>query len=345
MQLIEKEKEPNWNHFGCGNKRPLWENASQKKENLPSEFPERVCRAYQLYEKNVLKGIELAFQNDHRNPHMETLHRAAEFCGLEGSADFVLKGLAPHVEHRIAMLWKKRQIKPSIVVDKQNDLDHQRLVARMKKAWGMLRRPEERIKKQFDRSALPPDVQLTEPAQELQALELQAPPALAVATTATATAPSAPCLARYLRGRVLPRADCAKCEVARGTDASVRECFASEGGKGHVRDPSLKRACPLAAHAISAAGDGVPLVEAYEREYGVKIPNKKQKFVDYMKLTFGVDRLGKPPSYKVTLYTPPCVTTDVSVEGDTVKLDLVANGFKKTSEQGTKDNFMGFQVI
>eukprot|EP00966_Prymnesium_polylepis_P063561 1474443-Prymnesium_polylepis.1 len=61
---------------------------------------------------------------------------------------------------------------------------------------------------------------------------------------------------------------------------------------GRTRNISLKRACPLAAHAISATGDGVPLLEQYERDYGVKLTNKKQKFNDFMQNAYSVERLG-----------------------------------------------------
>eukprot|EP00966_Prymnesium_polylepis_P088381 2045348-Prymnesium_polylepis.1 len=113
----------------------------------------------------------------------------------------------------------------------------------------------------------------------------------------------------YLRSHILPRTDCAKCVVARGPDATVRSLFASEGGKGRSRNVSAKRACPLATHAISASGDGVPLLEKYESDYGVKLTNKKQKVNDFMQNTYGVERLGQAPSYKVTLYTPPHVAS------------------------------------
>eukprot|EP00966_Prymnesium_polylepis_P068864 1599498-Prymnesium_polylepis.1 len=73
--------------------------------------------------------------------------------------------------------------------------------------------------------------------------------------------PAPPSVEDYLRSHIRPRADCAKCVVARGPDATVRSLFASEGGKGRLRNISAKRACPLAAHAISAPLDGVPLLE------------------------------------------------------------------------------------
>ena len=148
----------------------------------------------------------------------------------------------------------------------------------------------------------------------------------------------------YLRTRIIPRTDCAKCVVARGPDASVREEFATDGGKGRVRNVSLKRACPLAAHAISASGDGVPVIEQYERDYGVKLTNKKQKFQEFMRGTFGVDPLGKGPSFKVTLYHPPRVDASLALEGGAVKLNLAPFGYTPTSEQGTKDNYMGFMI-
>ena len=89
---------------------------------------------------------------------------------------------------------------------------------------------------------------------------------------------------------------------------------------GRTRNISLKRACPLAAHAISATGDGVPLLEKYERDYGVKLTNKKQKFNDFIKNSYGVERLGQGPSYKVTLYNPPRIDATLALEDGAVKL-------------------------
>eukprot|EP00966_Prymnesium_polylepis_P300198 6937421-Prymnesium_polylepis.1 len=118
-----------------------------------------------------------------------------------------------------------------------------------------------------------------------------------------------------------------------------------EGGNGRARNPSLKRACPMASHAISASADGVQLVEDYEREYGIKVTNKKQKFQWFMQTTFGVQPLGKAPHYKVTLYNPPHVKAHLSIEDETVKLDLASFGYEATSEQGSKGSYMGFSVV
>eukprot|EP00966_Prymnesium_polylepis_P075245 1745605-Prymnesium_polylepis.1 len=64
-----------------------------------------------------------------------------------------------------------------------------------------------------------------------------------------------------------------------------------------------------------------------------------------MKTTFGVGPLGKAPHYKVTLYNPPHVKAHLSVEDGSVKLDLASFGYTATSEQGNKDNYMGFSVV
>jgi hypothetical protein len=91
---------------------------------------------------------------------------------------------------------------------------------------------------------------------------------------------------------------------------------------------SAKRACPLADHAISASGDGVPLLERYERDYGEKITNKKQRFCLFMQESFQVGRLGQPPSFKVSLYR-----------------ESGASSLEPTSQNGTKDHFMGFETV
>ena len=152
------------------------------------------------------------------------------------------------------------------------------------------------------------------------------------------------CYRDYLRTRIIPRTDCAKCVVARGPDASVREEFATDGGMGRKRDISLKRACPLAAHAISSSVDGVALLEQYEREYAVKLTKKKQKVDDFMNTEFSVKPLGKAPSYKVTLYHPPRVGASLALEGGAIKLSLASFGYEPTSSQGTKDNYTGFMI-
>eukprot|EP00966_Prymnesium_polylepis_P333699 7389131-Prymnesium_polylepis.1 len=156
--------------------------------------------------------------------------------------------------------------------------------------------------------------------------------------------PAPPSVQDYLRGHVRPRTICTKCMVACGPDPSVREDFASEGGMGRARNISLKRACPLAAHAISASGNGVPLLEQYERDYGVKLVSKKLKFKDFMDKEYNVKPLGKDPHYKVSLYKPPRVNANLALEGGLVKLDLASFSYESTSEQGTKDNYMGFEI-
>ena len=109
----------------------------------------------------------------------------------------------------------------------------------------------------------------------------------------------------YIAKRVRPVGGCDKCEVSRGPDATVREHFCTDGGMGRARDVSRKRACQLRAHAISSAIDGVALLEQYEAECGVKLTNKKQKFEAFMRNVYGVERLGKAPHHKVTLYSQP----------------------------------------
>ena len=147
----------------------------------------------------------------------------------------------------------------------------------------------------------------------------------------------------YLRRRVRPRLDCAKCEIARGPDPSVRANFAEEGGRGRARNVSAKRACPLAAHAINAT-DGVELLEQYERDHGVRLTNKKQKFMDFMSSEYNVERLGKRPSFAVSLYRAR-VNAALAVQGGEIKLNLKSSGYEVAEEARSKDNYMGFMII
>ena len=171
------------------------------------------------------------------------------------------------------------------------------------------------------------------------------PPAASAAVVPFVPPPAAPPpLNEYLSRRVFPRIDCAKCVVARGEDASVREGFATDGGKGRSRDVSRKRACPLSSHAINAARDGVPLLEQYEHDFGTKLANKKQKFIDFMSDVYGVGRLGTSPNFAVSLYTPPRVDVGLSLEGGNVKLALTGHGYEVDSNARPKDNFVGFYI-
>ena len=113
---------------------------------------------------------------------------------------------------------------------------------------------------------------------------------------------------------------------------------------------SGKRACPQAAHAISLADDGVRLVEAYEKTFKVPVggPNiKRQKFRHFMQDKYKVGPLGVAPTHKVTLYHPAGVSADLALEGCEVKLKLKFHAWTctPTSKAGTKDNYMGFEIV
>ena len=123
----------------------------------------------------------------------------------------------------------------------------------------------------------------------------------------------------------------------------MRANFADEGGRGRSRIVSAKRACPLAAHAINDA-DGVALLEQYERDYGVKLTKKKQKFEEFMSSEYHVERLGKPPSFAVSLYRAR-VNAALAVQGGGVKLNLNSAGYELVTEARAKDNYMGFMIV
>ena len=105
-----------------------------------------------------------------------------------------------------------------------------------------------------------------------------------------------------------------------------------------------KRACPLIDHAINSA-DGVALLEQYEREHGAKLTKKKQKFEDFMRSEYSVERLGKAPSHAVSLYTAPRVDAELALEGGTVTLSLKSFGYEAANKSKPKDWYAGFMVI
>ena len=314
--------------------------------------------AYMEYRKGVLLELETAFHHSPQQPHYPTLVEVAARCDEHGSPEEVLARLGHRLQQHKLRVEKKAPMEAS----PSEQLDHDRLVKRLTACVLTLTKPTTsprgqlaQFKKLMPPSMLPftPALALMPPGPTPMALSppntamllSPPPPPPPPAAPLALMPPAPPPLNDYLSGRVLRRTDCAKCVVARGPDASVREGFATDGGKGRVRNVSLKRACPLAAHAISASGDGVPVIEQYERDYGVKLTNKKQKFQEFMRGTFGVDPLGKGPSFKVTLYHPPRVDASLALEGGAVKLNLASLGYTPTSEQGTKDNYMGFMIV
>ena len=123
----------------------------------------------------------------------------------------------------------------------------------------------------------------------------------------------------------------------------MRTNFADEGGRGRSRIVSAKRACPLAAHAINDV-DGVALLNKYERDYGVKLKKKKQKFQEFMSSEYYVERLGQPPSFCVSLYRVR-VNAALAFHGGGVKLNLNSSGYEVVTEARAKDNYMGFMIV
>jgi hypothetical protein len=125
----------------------------------------------------------------------------------------------------------------------------------------------------------------------------------------------------------------------------VRTDFATDGGKGRARNVSAKRACPLAAHAINSAVDGVALLEQYECDHGAKLTNKKRKFEDFMSSEYSVERLGKSPSYAVSLYKEPRVDAALAVRAGEIKLSLKSSGYELANKSKPKDWYAGFMII
>ena len=320
-----------------------------------------INKARDVYRSKIGMGLEQAFRNNVRQPHMDTLVNVAGLLGLRGEPNDVLTGLAPHME---AHCTRKKEIwEADSTEDKQVEHTRKLLRSKLIKAWNMLLRPEDRIIKQF-RKAMPPSMLPPPPAGAAEAAAALAmaphaeapaqppalpPPAIQALPAPLTLAPPSP--NSYLRTHVQPRSNCDKCAVARGPDASVRVDYATEGanaygrGKGSgARAIARKRACPLRDHAINSS-DGVALLEQYEREYGVKLTKKKQKFEDFMRSENSVERLGKPPSHAVSLYTAPRVDAALALEGRSVKLGLKSVDYEKVNHSKPKDWYAGFMII
>lgn len=325
--------------------------------------------ALKLYRPKVGVELENAFRialssRSVEQPDMDTLVKVATLLGLKGEPNDVLKALAPHMKaciDRVKEAWERDNTE-----DKQEQHERRNRSGRLNKAWRMLLRPENRIIKQL-KEKMPPSMLPPPPPTSAVAAAPAAPTAMLALPMASAAGPAAssqppalmppvgqpassaplalppPSPNSYLRRRVRPRPNCAKCEVARGDDDTVRANFADEGGRGRSRIVSAKRACPLAAHAINDA-DGVALLLQYERNYEVKLTKKKQKFEEFMRIEYRVERLGKPPSFAVSLYRAR-VNAALAVQGGGVKLNLNSSGYELVTEARAKDNYAGFMIV
>lgn len=287
-------------------------------------FPPVLRRAYLLYKKHVGQKLAAAFENDVHRPYCLLLREVAAYCGFEGPPSEVLSRLAPHMQREKERVRHHYKFN-ALAVDKPGAYRQQLVLTRLQKAYSMLRYPGNRLLKQVAKAG--------GDAPKPSNPETAPPPSFA----------APPTINEYVRRYIRPRTDCVKCVAARGSDATVRSLFASEGGSGRTRNVSMKRACPLQDHAISAANDGVPILAQYEREFGVNIPMKKRRFVTFMQEEFNVERLGQPPNFQVSLYKAPQVTTSITLSDGNVKLRLVPVGYQPVSR--SKDNYMGFESV
>jgi len=57
-----------------------------------------------------------------------------------------------------------------------------------------------------------------------------------------------------------------------------------------------------------------------------------------------VKRLGKPPSFSVSLYRAR-VNAALAVQGGEIKLNLNSSGYEVVEEAKPKDNYMGFMIV
>lgn len=326
-----------------------WMITSQESCDTPAQQLEEKARGFYVQSGQIEQQLENACTR-------ETDYTLRAPLLFKASVAHKLLGLTSQIFQALAeRLRQHRTVVSRLAVAEGNAASQKRgeRLRRIDKAINQLVNPKLGLVKEFDlmRQGAAVQTEHDNAADPLALPMAQQPLALAgpsaplpLALPAPALAPAqAPTLYEYCRPHVTPRSNCAKCEVARGPDASVRAEFASDGGTGKVRDVSRKRACPLAAHAISAARDGVPLVEQYERDYGVKVAHKKQKFKDFMRAVHGVEPLGPPPHHQVTLYTEPRVDASLALEGGEVKLNLTSFGYQKASE--SRDNYGGFMIV
>ena len=336
--------------------------------------PAALTAAFKAYYTHAMKELENAFHKGHAQPHYATLVNVAMLCDERGSPEEILARLGHRLE-QFGLRVRQQFSKDSSVSEHR---DHGFRMERLQKCVLTLTKPTmcpRGVVDQFAKAmpvteslpalmppetsapplalmppaaaaaaaAAAPPLALMPPAAAAAAV---APPPAMVASPPAAAAPP-PSLYEFLRVHVLPRTECDKCDIARGPDASVRIDF---GNDAKNKCASLKRACPLAAHAISLVDDGVPLVEEYETKFNVKAEGKiikRQKFRHFMQNEYGVGPLGKDPSHKVTLYNPAGVSADLALEGCEVKLKLKFHAWTctPTSEGGTKDNYMGFKIV
>ena len=299
------------------------------------QLAEPVKTVYDAFMKLVGGSLNIAFPSkDGKIKNMEALVFVAKLCGFVGPAQSVFPLLTKVVELFQSNYLGARDLQDCRLVNVDG-----KTCARLRNAILTLTTSMEKTWGKFDKTMMPLPTGTPFPIPK-------------TAARATGPSQSVPSYYDYLNTRIKRRQECTKCWASSDPEQhELRLHFAnpSEDGRGRTKDVSRKRGCPYASHAINSSGHGVQALEDYEQQYGVILTSKKKKFEEYMrdeKAGKGVERLGKPPHYKVSMYNPILPwKTKLAVDADgKVKLNLTPSGYEKNFPE-TKNNYGGFMIV
>lgn len=149
---------------------------------------------------------------------------------------------------------------------------------------------------------------------------------------------------QLLDRRIVPLDGCERCAAARGPDASVRACYASEF-RNCPNNVARKRACPFLDHSLGWSRQGKRLADECRVLTGESVTSARRRLLTFMKAKFNVEPLGDERSdYQVTMHKPAGVTVKLACStGGRVSVDLRACG--RTACPKERGVFAGFRVV